>query len=94
VDEGELARARAQVKASVLMSLESTGSRCEQLARQWQLYGRIISTEETVSRINAVTLADIARVARRIFRAPPTLAVLGPASRVPRLPAIAESLAV
>ena len=93
VGENELARARAQVKASVLMSLESTGSRCEQLARQWQLYGRIISTEETVTRINAVTLTDISRVARRTFRAPPTLAVLGPASRVPRLSAIAETLA-
>jgi predicted Zn-dependent peptidase len=93
VDETELARARAQVKASVLMSLESTGSRCEQLARQLQLFGRIVPTEETVARINAVTLADIARVARRIFRAPPTLAVLGPASRVPKLPAIAETLA-
>ena len=93
VDEGELARARAQVKASVLMSLESTGSRCEQLARQWQLYGRVISTEETVARINAVTLADIARVARRVFRAPPTLAVLGPSKRVPKLSAIADTLA-
>jgi predicted Zn-dependent peptidase len=93
VDEGELARARAQVKASVLMSLESTGSRCEQLARQWQLYGRVISTEETVARINAVTLADIARVARRVFRAPPTLAVLGPSKRVPKLSVIADTLA-
>jgi tetratricopeptide (TPR) repeat protein len=36
VTETELARARAQVKASLLMSLESTGSRCEQLARQLQ----------------------------------------------------------
>jgi predicted Zn-dependent peptidase len=34
VTDVELARARAQVKASLLMSLESTGSRCEQLARQ------------------------------------------------------------
>ena len=37
VTEAELARARAQVKASLLMSLESTGSRCEQLARQIQV---------------------------------------------------------
>ena len=48
VSDAELARAKAQVKASVLMSLESTGSRCEQLARQIQVFGRVLSTEETV----------------------------------------------
>ena len=38
----ELARAKAQMKAGLLMSLESTGARCEQMARQLQVYGRII----------------------------------------------------
>src|SRR5665811_1290082 len=59
VTEVELARAKAQVKASVLMSLESTGSRCEQLARQIQVFGRVLSTEETVQKIMAVTPADV-----------------------------------
>ncbi len=93
VKEPELARARAQVKASLLMSLESTGSRCEQLARQLQIFGRVIPTEETVARLNAVTLADIQRAAARHFRAAPTLAVLGPAERVPALGEIAGMLA-
>jgi predicted Zn-dependent peptidase len=93
VSEGELARARAQVKAGLLMSLESTGSRCEQLARQLQVFGRIVPTEETVARINEVTVADIQRVASRVFRAAPTLAALGPAGRVPALPAIVDRLA-
>jgi len=93
VDEAELARSRAQVKASLLMSLESTGSRCEQLARQWQVYGRVISVAEIVAEINAVTLEDIHRAAARLFRASPTLALLGPAARVPGLAAIAERLA-
>ena len=93
VSEAELARARAQVKAGLLMSLESTGSRCEQLARQMQVFGRVIPTAETVRRIEAVTLADIARAAVRLFRAAPTLASLGPAGHVPGLPAIADRLA-
>jgi predicted Zn-dependent peptidase len=93
VSEPELARARAQVKASLLMSLESTGSRCEQLARQLQVFGRIIPTAETVAKINAVTLADVQRAAARLFRSRPTLAALGPASRVPALADIAEKLA-
>ena len=93
VTETELARARAQVKAGLLMSLESTGSRCEQLARQLQVFGRIVPTAETVAKINAVTIADVQRVAARQFRARPTLAALGPAGRVPAVPAIAERLA-
>ena len=93
ITEPELARARAQVKASLLMSLESTGSRCEQLARQIQVFGRVIPTSETVARINAVTADDVKRAARRLFRASPTLAVLGPGNHVPGLDMIAERLA-
>jgi predicted Zn-dependent peptidase len=93
VTESELARARAQVKASLLMSLESTGSRCEQLARQMHVFGRVIPTAETVAKINRVTTDDIQRAAARIFRATPTLAALGPLDHVPGLAEVAERLA-
>jgi predicted Zn-dependent peptidase len=93
VTEAELGRARAQLKASLLMSQESTGSRCEQLARQLQTYGRIIPTAETIAKINAVTTEDIQRSAARHFRAKPTLATMGPAEHVPALSAIADMLA-
>jgi predicted Zn-dependent peptidase len=89
----ELARARAQVKAGLLMSLESTGMRCEQLARQIQVFGRVIPTAETVAKIEAVTEADVQRAAGRIFRARPTLATMGPAGRVLDVPGISERLA-
>jgi predicted Zn-dependent peptidase len=88
----ELGRAKAQVKASVLMSLESTGSRCEQLARQIQVFGRVLSTEETVQKIMAVTPEDVQRAAVRHFRGKPTLAAMGPANRVPGLGLITETL--
>jgi len=94
VTEAELSRARAQVKASLLMSLESTGSRCEQLARQIQVYGRVVPTDETVAKLNAVTPTDIQRAAARQFRGKPTLAAMGPAHCVPSLSDIAQSLAV
>ena len=93
VGRDELERARAQVKAGLLMSLESTGGRCEQIARQLQVFGRIIPTGETVARINAVGLDDIRRAAARLFRATPTLAALGPADKVPSVAAICETLA-
>jgi predicted Zn-dependent peptidase len=93
VTETELARARAQVKASLLMSLESTGSRCEQLARQLQVFGRVVPIAETVAKINAVTTSDVCRAAARLFRGAPTLATMGPAERVPALGKIVEKLA-
>ncbi len=93
VTEQELARAKAQVKASLLMSLESTGSRCEQLARQLQVFGRVVPTAETVGKLTAVTAQEVSRAAERLFRAAPTLATMGPAARVPTLDAIAGRLA-
>jgi predicted Zn-dependent peptidase len=93
VTEVELHRARAQAKAGILMSLESTGSRCEQLARQIQIFGRIVPVREMVAKIEAVRTEDVCRAASRLFRARPTLAVLGPAGKVPGLTTIAEKLA-
>lgn len=93
VTQEELDRAKAQLRASLLMSLESTGSRCEQLARQLQVHGRIIPVEETKAKIAAVTVEQVQAAAARAFRASPTLAALGPAGKVPALPSIVEKLA-
>jgi predicted Zn-dependent peptidase len=56
--EAELARAKAQAKAGLLMGLEAVGSRCDHLARQIQVKGRIVPPAETVAAIEAVTLAQ------------------------------------
>jgi predicted Zn-dependent peptidase len=93
VTSAELNRARAQLKAGLLMSLESTGSRCEQLARQWQIFGRVIPAAETVQKIEAVTEADIRAVAARIFRQRPTIAAIGPIGQVPKISKIIDRLA-
>jgi predicted Zn-dependent peptidase len=89
----ELDRAKAQLRASLLMSLESTGSRCEALARQVFVHGRVIPVEETKARIAAVTLDDISAAARRLFAGTPTLAVLGPNRHVASVGDMAERLA-
>lgn len=89
----ELKRAKAQTKASVLMTLESTSSRCEQIARQMQVHGRILPTEEIVARIEAVSAGQVQAVARQLFRARPTLAAVGRIAALPPLAAIAEKLA-
>ncbi|MEW5726897.1 MAG: pitrilysin family protein [Pseudomonadota bacterium] len=92
VDEGELQRARAQLKASILMSLESTSSRCEQLARQILVYGRPVPTAEVVDKIEAVSGTDVARVAARLFATTPTLAAIGPLAKVESYDKVAARL--
>ena len=82
VAEEEVARARTQLKASLLMSLEHSGARCEQLAQQILVYGRPLAVEEIVGRIEAVDLAGVRRMADRLAASRPTLASLGPVGRV------------
>ena len=56
--ETELERAKAQAKAGLLMGLESVQSRCDHLARQVQVQGRIVPVAETVAQIDGVDLAQ------------------------------------
>jgi predicted Zn-dependent peptidase len=93
VSEAEVARARAQLKASILMSLESTSSRCEQAARQVMVYGRALTVEEVIARIEAVDAERTAATARRLFAGPVTLASLGPITAVPSLSTVQAALA-
>jgi predicted Zn-dependent peptidase len=78
----ELSRAKAQMKAGLLMSLESTSARCEQLAQHLLIYGTPFDPPEVVRRIESVDDAAIRRVVSRWRSAPPTVAALGPLSRL------------
>lgn len=78
----ELNRAKAQLKSSILMSLESTSSRAEQLARQMMIFGRPIPAQESVDKVEAVDAQAIIDVSARIFQGNPTFAALGPISNV------------
>jgi len=91
--EAELARARAQLKAGLLMGRESTGNRCEQLAQQLMVYGRAVSPEELVEKVEAVDAAAVERGVARLLSARPTLASIGPVSHVETLDRIVERLA-
>ncbi|BAE52193.1 M16 family metallopeptidase [Paramagnetospirillum magneticum] len=92
VNEPEVQRARAQLKASILMSLESTTSRCEQLARQVVIYGRPVPVAEVVEKVEAITAEDCARVARRLFAGTPTFAAIGPLGKVEDFQRVADRL--
>lgn len=93
ITEAEVARAQVQMKAGLLMALESSSSRAEQLARQMIVYGRPVSVEEIVGKIEAVTVESVQAVgAGLLSRARPAVAVLGPGQRLESAAAIAETL--
>ncbi len=93
ISEAEIARAKAQMKAGLLMALESSSARTEQLARQIFAWGRPIPLDELVERIEAVT-PESARAAGRalISRGRPAIAALGPGPGLESAATIAESL--
>jgi predicted Zn-dependent peptidase len=79
ISEDEVKRARAQVRSSLLMSLESPSSRAAQIARQMLVFGRVIDLNELVARVDAITPGDLRNLGRSIFTdATPTLASIGP----------------
>ncbi len=93
VTEAEVARAKAQMRAGLLMALESSASRAGQIARQILIYGRPLPLEEIVARIDAVTPEAVKRMASAIFTGtPPTVAALGPVGRMIGYDRIAERL--
>ena len=90
----EVARARAQMKAGMVMGLESPSNRAERHARSLEIWGRIQSLEETVARIEAVDVAAARRVGERmVAAAQPAVALYGPVSRAPGADDIAARLA-
>lgn len=64
----ELSRAKAQLKAGLFMSLESCESRAGQLAWDLTVFGRPVSNEELIEKIESVTRDDVQSVGRRLLK--------------------------
>ena len=80
--EAEVARAKAQIKVSLLMGLESCARRAEQMARHVLAFGRVIPREEIVSAIDAITIDDVRRVGLAMLETPPTITAVGPVKKL------------
>ncbi|WP_172328090.1 insulinase family protein [Mangrovicoccus sp. HB161399] len=92
--EAEISRARAQMKAGLLMGLESPSARAERLARVLSIWDRVPSIEETIENIEAVDaqrLKDFG--AGLVTSSPLAMAVYGPAVQAPPIEELRSRLA-
>jgi predicted Zn-dependent peptidase len=68
VSEEELRRSKAQLKGSLMLSLESSTSRMSNLARQEMYFDRFYDLDELIARIEAVTAEDLIKMANEFFK--------------------------
>lgn len=92
LDESELARAKIQLKSSLLMSRESTSARCEQMANHFLVHGRLPDLADIIENVERVDPAAIRRVVERLLSEPPTLTAVGPTGTLESYDAIRARL--
>ncbi len=80
-EANELHRSIAQLKAGLLMALESSSVRAEQMARHLLAHDRLIPPSELVAQVSAVTTGDIKAFAKRLTGSVPTVALAGSGKR-------------
>lgn len=92
--EEEIGRARAQLRAGLLMARERSSARASQMARHLLVQDRVIPPEELVDLIDAVDVAAVRKVAERMLTGEaPTLAAVGDVANVPSVDWITERMA-
>jgi len=83
LSESEVARARAQLKVSLLMGMERPGTRAEQIAGQLFALGKVQSAAEIVAQLDAIDAEAVKAYAARVVAAGrPTIAAVGPVTRL------------
>lgn len=74
----ELTRGKGQLAGALVLGLEDTGSRMSRLGKAELVYGELLTVDELLARIDAVTLEQVRDVAATVLSAKQTLAVIGP----------------
>ncbi len=93
LDEGSVARAKAQMKVATLSVLEQPGARAQQLARQVLVYGRTLALEEMIARIERIDAAAARRAGAAMLATTPTVAAIGRIGKVMAAEKVARRLA-
>ncbi len=76
--EEEVERGKGQLKGGLLLGLEDSGSRMSRIGKAELVHDELLTIDEVVRRIEAVTLDDVSTLARDLFTQPELLAVVGP----------------
>ncbi len=74
----ELDRGKGQLRGSTVLGLEDTGSRMSRIGKSELVYDSLLSVDEVLARIDAVTLEEVNALAREVLEQRPTLTVIGP----------------
>jgi predicted Zn-dependent peptidase len=77
VTEAELDVAKGYIEGSLVLGLEDSGSRMGRLGRSLMARDEIVTVEDQLARIRAVTTDDVAAMAKRVFGTERSLAVVG-----------------
>ncbi|MGH2686266.1 MAG: M16 family metallopeptidase, partial [Actinomycetota bacterium] len=78
ITEDELERAKSHMKGSMVLGLEETSARMNRLGKSEIAHGEVISLDEVLERIEAVTAEDTREVAADVLRRPRSITVIGP----------------
>ena len=78
ISAAELERGKGQLRGSVVLGLEDSGSRMSRIGKADLLHGDLPSIDEVLTRIDAVTLDDVRDLAADLLAATPALAIVGP----------------
>jgi len=74
----ELERGKGQMRGGLVLGLEDTGSRMSRLGKSELVYGELLSVDEVLARIDAVTVDDVQLLAHELLGQPLALAAIGP----------------
>jgi predicted Zn-dependent peptidase len=78
ISAAELARGKGMAKGAYVLGLEDTGSRMSRLAKGEMLFGDLLSVDELLARVDAVTADEVNTLAAQLLSRPMSLAVVGP----------------
>jgi predicted Zn-dependent peptidase len=76
--EAEVVRGKGMMKGSLVLGLEDTGSRMSRLGKGELLYNDLMTVDDLLARIDAVTVDDVRSVAADLLARPMSLALVGP----------------
>ena len=79
ITEEELERGKGQLRGGLVLGLEDSGSRMSRLGKAELVYDELLSLDEVIRRVEAVTRDDVRAIAAELFSQPEILAIVGPA---------------